>query len=66
MSTESTPAPQPGPFWRDHQARAVLALRELITPAVIREIRSGEPGADLVRALRRLQRLQSGQTERAI
>jgi hypothetical protein len=66
MSTESTPHPQPGPFWREHQARAVLALRELITPAVLREIRSGEPGEDLIRALRRLQRLQSGQAERAI
>jgi hypothetical protein len=66
MSTESTPAPQPGPFWRNHQARAVLALRELITPAVVREIRSGEPAGDLIRALRRLRRLQSGQTERAV
>jgi hypothetical protein len=66
MSTESTPHPQPGPFWREHQARAVLALRELLTPAVLRDIRSGEPGEDLVRALRRLRRLQSGQTERAM
>jgi hypothetical protein len=66
MSTDSTPAPQPGPFWREHQARAVLALRKLLTPAVLRDIRSGEPGEDLARALRRLQRLQSGQTERAI
>ena len=66
MSAESTPHPQPGPFWREHQAHAVLALRALITPAVLREILSGEPGEDLVRALRRLRRLQSGQTERAI
>jgi hypothetical protein len=66
MSAESTPHPQPGPFWREHQARAVLALRELLTPAVLRDIPSGEPGTDLVRALRRLARLQAGQTERAI
>jgi hypothetical protein len=66
MSAESTPAPQPGPFWREHQARALLALRELLTPAVLRDIRSSEPGDDLVRALRRLRRLQSDQTEKAI
>jgi hypothetical protein len=66
MSAESTPHPQPGPFWREHQAHAVLALRELITPAVLRDILSGEPGEDLARALRRLRRLQSGQSERAI
>jgi hypothetical protein len=65
MSAES-PGPQPEPFWREHQARAVLALRALLTPAVLRDILSGESGVDLARALCRLRRLQSGQTERAI
>ena len=66
MSAESTPGPQPEPFWREHQAHAVLALRALLTPAVLRDILSGESGEDLARALRRLRGLQSGQTERAI
>jgi hypothetical protein len=66
MSTDSTPQPQPGPFWREHQARAALALRALLTPAVLRDIGSCEQEEDFARALRRLRRLQSGQTERAI
>ena len=66
MSTDSTPHPQPGPFWREHQARAVLALRALLTPAVLRDIGSCEQEEDFARALRRLRRLQPGQTERAI
>jgi hypothetical protein len=66
MSTDSTPHPQPGPFWHEHQARALLALRALLTPAVLRDIGSCEQEEDFARALRRLRRLQSGQTERAI
>ena len=66
MSPDSTPHPQPGPFWREHQARAVLALQALLTPAVLRDIGSCEQEQDFARALRRLRRLQSGQTERAI
>ena len=48
---QSTPHPQPGPFWREHQARAVLALLALLTPggaAGYRELRAGgelRPGA---------------------
>ncbi|MGH7514085.1 MAG: hypothetical protein ACREOQ_14315 [Gemmatimonadales bacterium] len=66
MSADSTPRPQPGPFWRAHQSRAVRALRELLTPAVVRDIIAGAPGEDVGHALGRLQRLQPGQTTRAI
>lgn len=66
MSTDSTSHPQPGPFWRQHQARAVRALRALLTPAVLRDIGSCEQEENFARALRRLRRLQPGQTERAI
>jgi hypothetical protein len=44
----------------------VLALRALLTPAVLRDIGSCEQEEDFARALRWLRRLQSGQTERAI
>ena len=65
MSTQPTPAPQPGPFWPEHQARAVLALRQLLTPTVLRDM-GGESGGKLTRALRGLRRLQSGQAYLAI
>jgi hypothetical protein len=66
MSADPMRHPQPGPFWREHQARALLALRALLTPAVLRDIGGCEQEEDFARALRRLRRLQSGQAERAI
>src|SRR5689334_16713743 len=62
MNSESSPRPQPQPFCYHHQQRAVRALRQILRPAVLRDILAGAPGKRATRALRQARRLEPGQT----